>query len=1792
MFTRNLAIWSVCSILLFSCTSTEDDYVEIIHTNFKEEVPLGFSFEFTFDQNLVTDTLLNNWMESSIIAFEPEIKGKFFWKHPNVLVFSPSTYLPPATAYKAKVNKDEFAENTKIKEQDFSFHTPWLKLLKVDNYWDTENGGSQAKLFTEVHFNYPVAAESVSKKINVEMDDKTKALKMITQGEATIIKFIVPDIAPKDEDQKAKMVIDQSLSPAVGGLSWTENKNYDLRIASPFKLNITSVTPSHDGTNGSITVACSQNINTSNIKDHVDINPKVKYEIVEGNNQFVIQSSELNIKNKYTITIKKGLKGLLGGELKTDDQRDISFGELEPSIKFLNRKDLYLSEKGNRNIEVSIINIEEVKLQVFKVYTNNLLDYMGGRDHYYYDDYYYDDYYSGDNGRVRDNGDLVYEEEIETKELAINGNKRVLNFNIDDKLRSYEGLYLIKLTSSKDRWRSAAKMVALSDIGLIVKEGKESVSVFVNSILTAQPISGTEITIIGRNNQKIRSSSTDANGVAVIPLSKQDISGFKPQLVTASKGEDFNFIHLSKTEINTSRFEVGGMRKNETGWMAFIYEDRDLFRPGETAHVSAIVRDFEWNIPEPVPVIIKVNSPDGKEHKTYKKTLDKQGALEVSIPFSTDAMTGGYSVSLLTSNEVHLSSTYLKVEEFVPDRIRVKTVLDKEEFKNGDTLTISLNAENLFGPPASDRNYEVQLSLRRSYFSSKEFSDYIFSLSSDRNSFDNRIEKGKTDEKGNGNANFIVPNVYSNMGRLHAQINTTVFDETGRPVNRINTGTVYTQDTFFGIRSGSYYSKVNRKAQINIVGVDTEGKLRSGAEAEVTLIRHEYRTVLSKSGNYFRYRSQHEEKTIEKKNIQIGNTPFEYAFTPDVSGRYEVRVAIPGSSNYVSRTLYCYGWGSTTRNSFRVNNEGKIDIVLDKDSYSVGDRAKVLMKTPFSGKVLITIEADDVVQYFYQSTDQKALSFDLDITEEFLPNIYITATLFRPHKESELPLTVAHGFAPIKVDDPKRDIAVKIEAVEKSRSNTKQKIKIKGAPNSQVTVSVVDEGILQVSGFETPDPYDFFYQKRALGVSSHNIYPFLFPEVTLQNGKPGGGAALKKRVNPMTNKRFELVSFWSGILKTDQNGYASMDINIPQFSGELRIMAVDYKNNYFGSAQKAMKVADPIVISPGIPRFLSPRDTITAIFTVTNTTEENASIKSFIELDGALKVAGETTQDEVINGKTEKRIFYKIVSEPTIGTGSITLHVEGLGEKFTNKTNISIRPASPLQKRSGSGVIEENSTVAVDLETENFMTPSIGRKLIVGNSPMIEFRKDLDYLVRYPHGCLEQTVSKAFPQIYIDDILKDAMGDEYKEGEARRNVQHAIEKLKTMQLYNGGFTYWPGLGRENWWASAYATHFLMEAKKAGYEVDDNFIEPAIDHLSEKVKNKEKVDYYYNGRLNRRIAPKTIAYGLYILALADQPDRSTMNYYKAHLSDLSLDSHYLLASAYLIIGDEKSYREILPGTFEGEIANSVFGGTMHSYIRDEAIALNALLEADPSNSQIPTMARHIAEQLKTKRWLNTQERSFSLLALGKIAKETSKSSVQASIKSGGKEIGKLDGRVMTLRSDKIKSDNVEITTTGSGVLYYFWETEGIDKTGAYKEEDSFLAVRKKFYRRDGTLISNNKLKQNDMVIVKISIKSLQNNFVENVAITDILPAGLEIENPRLKNVPGVNWIKDRSYPEYMDIRDDRITYFVTSSGKEKHFYYMARAVTPGYYQMGPVGADAMYNGEYHSYSGGGTLIVEE
>lgn len=1830
------------ALSILSLISCNRSMVGLDYTNARDEVPTLGNLFFRFDQALVKDSLLDQWDSTQYVSFEPKIPGRFRWEKPDELVFSPSQPLPPATTFKATLKSDilQFSKFGRIKKgEDLVFHTPELKLDNTNTTWVLQDENSSTAIpQIDLQFNYPVNPNSLKDKLTIQIGGQPVNYVFQTLSASDRISLRLLNLKAEDKTLDANISIDKGLLPEGGTNGLKDKISLTSAIPSPFVLSVNEVTTEHDGTTGSIHVQTSQQVPANGLAANISFSPAVKFTVEPADDGFVIKSDNFDQSKSYALTLTKGLRGRIGGVLHEEYTTNITFGELAPSISFANSKGVYLSGKGAQNIEVKIINVPRVKVVVSKIYENNLL--MAQQYSYYPKETTTSSrtrsgdeegdgeegnsggYYAGDDdntGAVL--GDVVYEQEVDTRSLqkSGSGNGRLLNLSIADKLPEFKGIYHVMIRSTKDYWIRDKRYVSLSDIGLIAKEGKEKILVFANSIKTAAALSGVTIMAYGANNQLLGTGATSADGIAEITYTRKEFAGFRPAMIIAKSAEDFNYLPFGTTRVNTSRFEVGGSHSNTSGLDAFIYPERDIYRPGEKVNFSVIVRDRQWKSPGELPVKLKFLLPNGKELKTFRKTLNAQGSLEGNVDIAETAITGTYSLEVYTSNDVLLSTQPFRIEEFVPDRIKVTAKLDKTSLEAGDISHLSIHAVNFFGPPAANRNYECEIQVKRRAFSPKNYNGFDFSLSDNNVSFDKADREGKTDDQGNAVEKYEVPELYKNIGLLQATFYATVFDETGRPVSRSTSVDIFTQPVFFGVADDGFsYYALNQAVQFPIIALDRNQRVLNGASARVQIIKHEYRTVLTKSGNYFRYESQKEDKLLNSGIVSVSGENTKYSFTPRSPGDYELRVSVPGSNSYVSRSFYSYGsWGGDN-NSFDVNNEGHIEIELDKSGYYTGESVKALFKTPFSGRMLVTMETDKVISYQYVNVDKRTASVDLPLTIDAIPNVYITATLIKPHELSDIPLTVAHGYQSVKVEAKERKIPVEITAQASVRSHTHQKVRVKAVPGSMVTLAAVDNGVLQVSDFETPDPYDHFYAKRALEVNGYDLYPLLLPEVRPSLSSTGGDGEsdMKKRVNPMPAKRIKIVSYWSGIAQANGSGEAEFEFDIPQFSGQVRLMAVAYKNESFGSKEAEMTVADPIVLSSALPRFMSPGDTVTMPVTITNTTGNSASAAVRLKLGGALRTLGDDQQTVSVGANSEGRALFQLIAPPAMGLGKVTVEVNAMGEHFTDETEIGIRPSAPLQKMTGSGSVMGGNNQPIDWNMADFIPSSVDYKLVISRSPAAELGQYLSRLIEYPYGCTEQTVSTAFPQLYFGDLaalVRKTNVNTAQRVTANGNIQEAIRKIKMRQLYNGAVTLWDNSEVEDWWATIYAAHFLVEAQKAGFDVDKSLIGTMLGYINSRLKNRETITYYYNRDQNRKIVPKEVIYGLYVLALAGQPNVSVMNYYKASPALLALDCKYLLAAAYAQAGDKKSFREFLPSQFSGEESVAQTGGSYYSDIRDESLALDVLVDVDPNNPQIPVMAQHVKNKLKTRYWYSTQELAFSFLGLGKIARQAAGSTATAEVRVDGRSIGVMDGNgnPINLSTKELRgaasgatsgsgastgsgatAPRVEIATKGSGRLYYFWEAEGISATGAYKEEDSYLKVRKRFFDRYGRPISGYTFKQNDLIIVQLSLDKTFNTDISNIVITDMLPAGFEIENPRTKELPGMDWIKSESTPTALDVRDDRINLFVNSTSLHQTYYYSVRAVSPGTYHMGPVSADAMYNGEYHSYNGAGTVKISQ
>ncbi len=1797
------------AVLAVVFTSCRRNQVSLVQHNFGEEVEQQQNLVFTFDKDLVPDSLQNVWDSTEYVRFEPKVDGKFRWNNARELVFSPSTGFAPSTDYKATITDAVLKLNGQYgsvgEPKSMGFHSPYLKMTGANGYWvvsDLQPG--RAALSIALDFNYPVDPTAVSSLLKLKLGEREVSYQLRTQAPSAGLELLVDGIERSSmSDLSLSLLLQKGLPIHQGTFKTKEDQQLSIAIPNPDELEITQALPETEGMESRIRVFTTQAVDPESISQSVSVEPQVPFTASVTPGGFLL-NGEFQSGTAYTLTVSTELRGMLGGSLKEEYKSTVTMGEIEPAIAFMSQKGVYLSSAGSRNIGVRISSIPKVQVTVWKVYENNILHYLRSSR---YSDYWYDEdgEYASTGSFVYNTyeigsyADKVYDRQVETRDLARKGSLNLLNLSFDD-LGVHKGIYLVSIASTDDRWINATKLVALSDVGMIVKHSDNELVVFTNSIRTADPVHGAQVTLMSSNNQVVGTTRTDRDGIARFSNLRNLLGTFVPAMVTVRHDGDFNYLYFNDARVNTARYDVGGRRSNSTGQFAFLYGDRDLYRPGETVHLNTIVRDEAWKPVTDVPVKVRLVQPNGKEFRMVRGQLSKQGSYSTDIPVPEAAMTGRYHAEIYTANDVLIAGSDIQIEEFMPDRIDVKVQLSKPSILSNEGLDVGISAVNFFGPPAANRRYEVEFSVVRKVFRPKGLDGYDFTVKTENGAalLSNDLHEGTTDENGKATVAFPAHPEWKDEGLLQGNAYVTVTDENGRPVNRTETFPIHTQEVYFGAKLTEYYVNRGERFRIPVVAVNTEGKA-VGASARIQVVRFDWYSAIEREeyGSRYRYISHKKERMVFDQTVNIPAAGFDFAYTPAESGEYEIRVSGPDAEHGFSKNFYAFGWGYTTNTSFEVNTEGQVDMQADKDEYQVGDKAKILFKTPFNGKLLVTIETDGLLEHRYLTTDKKGAVLEIPIKQDLLPNFYVSATLFRPLDDGTIPLTVAHGYLPVKVSQASTRLPVSIVAAATSRSKLKQTITVRSAPKQdiEVTVAVVDEGILSVSGYETPDPHGFFYQKKALGVNAYDVYPFLLPDLALRRSSVGGDAEYSKRMgkrnNPLANKRVKLVAAWSGILKTDGRGEAKYTLDIPQFSGDLRVMACAYKDNAFGSAEHHMKIADPVVISTGLPRFLSPRDTVQMPVTLTNTTKQAQRVTVNLSKSGPLAFAGSTSKEVSLPAIGEGRILVPLYASASVGAGSVTIAVSMQGETFTDVTDITVRPPATFERRSGSGEVKTRAQFSL---SNDFVPGSAEATLLVSRNPMVQFTKPLNYLIGYPYGCVEQTTSQAFPQIYYADLIKNMKFKGTRGQNPAFNVQEAIRKLQSMQLYNGALAYWPGGDNESWWGTVYAMHFLCEARKAGYDVNGEVIRRGLAYIAMKTKSHtiEKDYAYDNGSgqtLVRNIYAKENFYGLFVLAAFGKADLASMNYFKSNISMLALDSRYLLAASYLAVGDRTNYQSLLPTAFAGEASKRVLSGSFYSYLRDQALAASVLLDVDPDNPQIPIILRHLSQQVNSEPWLNTQEAAFAFMALGKYMRRLPAVAPTATIRLNGKEVGNFTGDDLSL-SKGLAGGTVDIEVKGQGPVFYFWQLDGLPASARNKESDQFLQVRRRVLNRAGQPVNLNAIRQGELLVIDLSLTSIERSSVENVVVTDLLPAGFEIENPRLTEAREMPWIKDASTPEYFDVRDDRIHFFTTATNTTKHFYYVVRAVSPGTYIQGSVGADAMYDGSYHSYSGSGTVRI--
>ncbi len=1827
------------------------------------EVPEWTDFSITFSEGIVDKSRVGTEVPAEALRFTPAVQGTARWVAPDRIGFFLDAPLAPAAQYTVKltseINPSEVFQLTGQKE--FKFATEPFAVQQTRMEFNTDESREYAIGFGTITFNYPVTTADLKAHLSIELDDGTEIPYQIQTNTVTArtITFETKRIKRSDVNQEIKVKIEKGFK-CTGGEIGLEKANVTpviLRGRGTLGVTYSDVRES-DGT-PYISVSFNAPVLSDTLEPYLEVTPAVDYQVTSNYRSIRIHGN-FKRRTTYTLKIRRGLTARNDAVLKGDYMTRFKIPDIRPQLRFLG-DGFFLARKGHLNLGLTTINVKGVKLNIEKVFANNLI-YVSRLDKW--------------SRWSRNLGKPIHSEVLDIPPQL---NEEVTTLiSLEDYLADeHVGIFKVVAQNADRQWDRAHQWVLITDLGISAKRAGDNLYVWVKSIATGTPVPAARVQLISANNQTLLSGTTNWAGFAEFTEVAEKTKDFIPFMITVAKRDDLAFIQLDRHEIATADFDIAGPAYLQKGYEAFLYTSRGVYRPGETVQLAGIVRGPKQKTPEPLPTRIKILSPDGRIIRELRQQTNKSGACEVKIPIPDYALTGNYIAKMQIADQV-VGSVQFQVEEFMPDRMKVAISVDKSSYKLGDELNIEVNAMNLFGPPAVGRKVQASCQLTAVPFvvsddtlppgtDATKWRSFVFGNTKQFEA--QRIELGeaKTDAEGKARYQFTVPATLKAPSLLNGILTATVSEAGGRAVTASHRVVIHPYSHYVGIRRTTTGAvKINQPLRFDYVAVDDTMAVIPGRAVKLSLHKLHWNTILRQNAaGRYAYVSEPQMTEVKTHTLTSAATAATATFTPTGYGEYRVRLEDIESTATAEIGFYVSGWRNT---SVSMEHPTRLDLVLDKPAYRPGQTAKLNIKAPFPGTLLLTVERERVLSHRTIVMKENTATLSIPVREGYKPNVYLSATLTRavsmdtvsqPDNKSLLPAR-AFGVIPLKIDATRRRLSIEMslkpdsDQQERTPLTDNRGLIVSDSqseavvhPNSEITiafevhgrrswqkydvcVAAVDEGILALTDFHTPNPHNFFYQQRGLKTRAFDLYSGILPEIAdvTDNSSTGGDGVSrrlgKKRLNTSSIRRVKPVSLWSGFVQTDGNGRGTVQFKIPQFNGKLRLMAVAFAGADYGATAAHLTVREPIVLTPTFPRFLAGGDKIRVPVTLFNGTGEDGEFTVKLQASGDVQLLSasatnpsdtmtektpenpsqpsktepllhELSVDKKVEAGAEAQVFFDIRAQDAIGKVDFNLSAEGNTETTQIDVKLPLRSVAPPVTKTGHGVVHAGKSVDFILPA-NLIANSSEFSLTLSPFPNIAFSDSLRYLVRYPHGCLEQTTSKVFPLLYFSDLARSVEPMLAAEDSVDYYITSGITKLESMLMSNNDFSYWPGGTYVNPWSSIYASHFLVEARKAGYEVADRVYDAMLEGLRTRAKFSPDIEGNNNAKqVKANIALAT--YASYVLAAAGQPDRGTMHYLKNRgASGLSDYSHFQLAGAFALSGELETALSMLPvsvsPSFNGK-SNPGWetGGTFNSPIRAQAIMLDVLAEVNENHPSIPMLVKNLSEAASDgNRWRTTQDNAFAFLALGKIMKKQADRNYSGTLKLNGEHFADFDTTETRYTDEAWDGARIQLTVKGEGSCYYYWSAFGIQRDSFIEEYERELQVRRRYFNKDGESLTGTFV-HGDLIVAEITVKALTANL-ENVVVVDMLPTGFEIENPRLESRAGIPWLKTQGFkPDYIDIRDDRLIFFGTfPRQRERKFYYALRAVTQGEFTLPPIAAEAMYDPTKSAVTGSMSIQV--
>jgi len=1506
----------------------------------------------------------------------------------------------------------------------------------------------------------------------------------------------------------------------------------------------------------------------------------------------------------YQVIVEPELYSINGQQLVQTYKQKVKTDPLKSMVKFAN-KGKVLPSKLTRGIAVESVNIKQVDINFHRVFEESIPKIISQRL----------DGYSYYVREIPKYSELAYTARYS---LDYEKNKTQTTILPIHKIQELQqsGLYIAVMKPAGEYpYDHQVTSFYISNLALNVtsfdNQQANSVSVHSLTIEDGKPIADVSLSAVSQKGMLLAKAKTDHSGNFVFANIEED------SVIIGRLNNDFAVISLASPALDLS--EQISLTRIQQKQELFLYGPRDLYRPGEAIYVNGILRSHDGEKIPSVALKAKLIRPDGRLASSFTWHPQQEGFYKKELQVSRSDPTGQWTLEVIHPSKSKFQYLF-SVEEFLPERMKLELTSKHESFVSPKTdISIEGQGDYLYGAPAAGNRIAARLTVKPNHFPLEQFKDFYFGkATSDGDIKDIELDDQKLDKE--GKVSWLLPNLWqSNPFPTQVVFEASLFESGGRPVTRRTRQNIWAGDGQIGLRP-LYQGKIVKpfqQAEFEMIHANSKAKLQSIGQLEINLIREDtsyYWRERNRGWDYARTKKETRvysrmiDESSERVNIQL---PVEY-------GRYRLEIKDKRGKLKNSYQFFAgWHWDENGDSGVAGARPDKVRINFDQESYSANRTAKVTLISPHLGNALIRVESDSILWEKQIKLTSLEQSIQLPISEDWKRHdLYVTAMIVSPsHKNSASNLDAlpkrALGIQALVLNRDNRRLNLTIDAPEivEPEQNTRIRVSLNNSPSYQnqtvwVTLAAVDSGVLSLSGYQTPDPFNWFFgQRKYLG----NIRDSFAHLIKNQKGKLGrlqfGGDAELARGGEQPATDVQIVSLFSDLVQFDKNGIADIQLELPNFNGELRLMAVAFSDNQFASQESTMKVRAPIVAEMSMPRFLAKADQTNIAFDIQNLSGNNKKLTSVLKFSGAISAQSKPLTIELEDKQKHSQLID--IAATGIGEGKIELLLsDHQGEiSLTRQWKLNVRPVYPAEFVRHRKVLQQGQKFELSKElVEKYDLESLQSKISLSSMPPIDTASHLQGLLQYPYGCLEQTSSRAWPLMSYQSFSSPIQLTEENRKllkEKNKHINAAIQRINSMQKYNGSFGLWSNQSREEHWLTVYALEFLLEAKEAGYSVPSSIIEKGLERIKSYVKSTQP-SYEERNKYSENKSHFALAFRAYAAYLLSKHGHLNLGEIRLINSKLSKDAKSGLPLAHLArafenSGDNKTATELWGKAISFRDYSLRYSGDYGSKLRDSAWMMHLAAESQ-LDIEYQNLIFSINDEILSKQWFSTQER-FAIYRLGLILDKMTKADWTVKLISKGEQ-------ELPIKNQKSYSQwlSSKMFEPGSSIDFIKGSSLFVDlQLVGYpikepSEVSEGIKSSKRYYNLQGKPISLDRIKSGDYVLTRLDVSS--NQRIPDALIVDLLPAGFELENPGLEFSQNFNEVRIEGNYVYQwhyqseilhtEYRDDRFVAAISLNSRLNNrqssvVFYLMRAVTPGVYQIPPVQVEDMYRPYLRSLS---------